>query len=177
MMKIEEQLRKAIREVPDFPKSGISFKDITPILEDPKLTQAVIDRFDELLSDKNIDAVIGVESRGFLFGMLLAQRLEVPFITVRKKGKLPYTTVSHKYELEYGVAEIEMHIDSLKKGWNVLIHDDLLATGGTAAATAKLVSDQECSIACFAFLIELSFLNGIDHLKKYSNNIISLVSY
>lgn len=176
-MNIETRLKETIREVPNFPKEGISFKDITPVLEDPQLSDDLVIEMIKRISTTKIDAVVGVESRGFLYGMLLANKLEVPFITVRKKGKLPYKTVSHKYNLEYGSAEIEMHVDSLQKGWNVLIHDDLLATGGTAAATAELVTTQACTVSGFAFIVELEFLDGAKTLSPYSNNIIKLATF
>ena len=174
---IQDKIKAAIRDVKDFPKEGILFKDITPILEDSRLCSEIVDEFVKQLLDTKINAIIGVESRGFLFGMLLANRLGVPFIPVRKKGKLPYKTISYKYDLEYGSAEVEMHIDTVKKNWNVLIHDDLLATGGTAMAAAELVKQEGANIAGFAFLIGLDFLNGKDVIKKYSSNIVSLVNY
>lgn len=174
---IQEKIKASIRDVKDFPKEGIVFKDITPILEDPKLTKEITLVFVEEARKLNIDAVIGIESRGFFWGMLIAQELNVPFIPVRKKGKLPYKTVSYKYDLEYGSAEIEVHEDAIKKGLNVLIHDDLLATGGTAAAAAEIVLSQEANVSGFSFLVNLEFLNGSEQLKKYSNNIIGLVNY
>lgn len=174
---LEQRLKAAVRDVPDFPKPGILFRDITPVLEDPVLCHAVLDGFMDALKGVPIDAVAGVESRGFLFGLPLAMRLGVPFITVRKKGKLPYRTVSYSYDLEYGSAAIEMHEDVLKPGMNVLVHDDLLATGGTAAATAELIHMQGARTAGFAFLIELSFLAGVDRLKPYGAGITRLVTY
>jgi len=174
---IKERIINTIRDVADFPKPGILFKDIMPILEDPILCRDIIDEFASSFSDTKIDAIVGVESRGFLFGMMLASKLNIPFITVRKKGKLPYKTISYKYDLEYGSAEIEMHLDSLKKGWNVMVHDDLLATGGTAAAAAELIKLQEANVIGFSFLVELSFLKGRQKLNKYSQKIVSLVTY
>jgi len=174
---LEARLKDTIRDVPDFPKAGILFRDITPVLEDPVLCHAVVDGFVEALAGRRIDAIAGIESRGFLFGMPLAMRLGVPFITVRKKGKLPYRTVSYKYDLEYGSAEIEMHQDVLHPGMHVLVHDDLLATGGTAAASAELILSQGASVAGFSFLIELSFLGGVHRLKPYNSDIIRLVTY
>lgn len=176
-MTLEHRIKKAIREVPDFPKKGVNFKDITPILENPSLCADIVDEFVISFTRKNIDAIVGVESRGFLFGMLIAQKLDIPFFTVRKKGKLPYKTISYKYDLEYGNAEVEMHVDTIKEGWNVLVHDDLLATGGTAAAAAELIKIQGGNVAGFAFLIELAFLEGEKKLFPYSENIIRLVSY
>jgi adenine phosphoribosyltransferase len=137
----------------------------------------VVDGFADALGAQRIDAIAGIESRGFLFGMPLALKLGVPFITVRKKGKLPYRTVSHKYELEYGSAEIEMHEGVVFPGMQVHVHDDLLATGGTAAASAELIRAQGASVAGFSFLIELSFLGGVDRLKHYNSDIIRLATY
>lgn len=173
---LTHRIHSAIRVIPDFPKQGINFKDITPILESPQLCADIVTAFTVFFLGKKIDAIVGVESRGFLFGMLIAQKLNIPFFVVRKKGKLPYKTISCKYDLEYGSAEVEMHIDTVKQGWNVLIHDDLLATGGTAAAAAELIKLQGGNVAGFAFLIELSFLNGSQKLLPYSENIVKLVS-
>lgn len=174
---MQDRLKAAIRDVADFPKPGILFRDITPVLEDPSLCQAVVDGFVVAIGDRKVDAIAGIESRGFLFGMPLAITLGVPFITVRKKGRLPFRTVSHKYDLEYGSAEIEVHADALRPGMRVLVHDDLLATGGTAAASAELVRMQGASLAGFSFLIELSFLGGVDRLEHYGTDIIRLVTY
>src|SRR3954469_4358630 len=132
-MSLVAEIKSAIREVPDFPKQGIMFKDITPILENQELCSRITEDFISKLPQRP-DAVVGIESRGFLFGFLMANKLNVPFILVRKAGKLPYTTISHEYALEYGTSKIEMHSDSLKKGMNIVVHDDLLATGGTAEA-------------------------------------------
>jgi len=176
-MEIEEKLKSVIRDVPDFPKAGIIFKDIMPILEDSvltnEITEAIIERFNQI----NIDAILGIESRGFFWGLLIAQKLNVPFIPVRKKGKLPYKTVSHAYALEYGEAEIEMHEDAINAGMNIMIHDDLLATGGTAEAAAHLVEKQGGKVAGFSFLVILDFLKGEEKLKNFSNKIVGLISY
>ncbi len=174
---IQEKIKAAIRDVKDFPKEGIVFKDITPILEDPQLTKEITLVFAEEAKKLEVDAVMGVESRGFFWGMLIAQELNVPFIPVRKKGKLPYKTVSYKYDLEYGSAEIEVHEDAIEKGANILVHDDLLATGGTAAAAAEIAYLQGAKVSGFSFLVNLEFLNGSERLKKYSNNIKALVNY
>lgn len=174
---LEQKIKATIRDVPDFPKAGILFKDITPILHDQQLCNEVLDVFVKSCAGKKIDAIVGIESRGFLFGFALANKLNIPFVLIRKAGKLPYKTISHQYDLEYGTAKVEMQEDEIKPGWNVLIHDDLLATGGTAEAAAKLVQMQKGSIAGFAFLVELNFLNGREKLKQYSNNTISLVNY
>ena len=172
-----ETIKKVIRDVPDFPKPGIIFKDITPILLDPELTRNVVDEMAKEVSSLNLDAIVGIESRGFWFGIMLANQLNIPFIPIRKKGKLPYKTVSYSYELEYGSAEIEMHEDALQKDWNVLIHDDLLATGGTAEAAAELIISQNAKVAGFSFMVELDFLKGSEILSKYSQNISSLVHF
>lgn len=176
-MMIEERLKATIRDVPDFPRKGILFRDITPVLEDPRLCRDVVEAFAERLQGRAIDAIAGVESRGFLFGLPLAMRLDVPFITVRKKGKLPFHTISHRYDLEYGNAEIEVHADVVKPGMRVLVHDDLLATGGTAAACAELVRSQQGVLAGFAFLIELGSLGGARHLSNHGAEIIRLATY
>ena len=144
---IREQIKATIRDVKDFPKEGIVFKDITPILENPELTAAITKEFVRQMSGMKIDAIMGVESRGFFWGPMVAQELGIPFIPVRKKGKLPYKTVSFQYDLEYGSAEIEVHADAIKEGANILIHDDLLATGGTAAAAAEIVLKQKAHVA------------------------------
>jgi adenine phosphoribosyltransferase len=176
-MSIIEKVRNAIRDVPDFPKPGILFKDITPILESPVLCREIVAELADPFHNQEIDAIVGVESRGFLFGMMLAQFLNVPFIPVRKAGKLPYRTVSWSYDLEYGSSVIEMHEDALKQGWNVLIHDDLLATGGTAAASAELIRMQHAKVAGFTFVVELGFLSGRIHLEKYGAAVKSIISY
>ncbi len=175
-MSLETNIKSAIRDVPDFPKPGIMFKDITPIFENQTLCNEIVNGFIDNLTIIP-DAIIGIESRGFLFGLMLANKLNIPFILVRKAGKLPYKTISYEYALEYGTAKIEMHIDSLKKGWKVLIHDDLLATGGTAEAAAHLVEQQGATVSGFSFVVGLDFLNGTQKLSKHSNNIICLVHY
>lgn len=174
---IEEKLKSIIRDVPDFPKPGIIFKDITPILLDSQLTREIVEELATLVSSYNLDAIVGIESRGFWFGIMLANKLNIPFIPIRKKGKLPYKTVSYSYDLEYGSAEIEMHQDEIKPNWNVLIHDDLLATGGTAVAAAELIKMQGGTVAGFNFVVELDFLDGQKNLSKFSQNISSLVHF
>lgn len=175
-MNLQEKIDKAIRNVPDFPKEGIMFKDITPVLEDATLSAEIIKEFAAKMEGK-VDAIAGIESRGFLFGFPVAVALGIPFILIRKKGKLPYKTISHKYDLEYGSAEIEMHVDTITPGMNVLVHDDLLATGGTAVAASELITKQGGNVAGYSFLVELEFLKGTEKLKKYSDKITSLVSY
>ncbi|MCE9625451.1 MAG: adenine phosphoribosyltransferase [Deltaproteobacteria bacterium] len=153
-------LKKIVRDIPDFPKPGILFKDITPLLQNPQAFKVVIDSFVARYKDKPIDVIVGIESRGFLFGSVLAYVLGKSFAIMRKKGKLPYTTVSYTYKLEYGEDTIELHEDAIPKGARVLIVDDLLATGGTAAAAAHLVKKMGGKVEEMAFVIELDFLQG-----------------
>jgi adenine phosphoribosyltransferase len=174
---IVKKLRLAVRDILDFPKPGIVFKDITPILQDPLLCREVVDSFIDRLKDIKIDVVVGVESRGFFFGMLLAERLSLPFIPIRKPGKLPYTTIQQSYDLEYGSSTIEIHEDAFPKGSKVLLHDDLLATGGTIIAASKLIEQMGGSVSAMAFVISLDFLGAKEILSIYSEKIISLVSY
>ncbi len=174
---LEEKIKAAIRDVPNFPKPGINFKDITPLFQSPGLCEEMLEAFASKVSELKIDAVVGIESRGFIMGFALAQKLKVPFVLIRKSGKLPYQTIVYEYELEYGNATIEMHINDIQPGWNVLIHDDLLATGGTAAAAAELVKMQRGKVAGFAFIIGLNFLKGKEKLKKHSSTIFTLASY
>ncbi len=174
---ISEKLDKAIRNVPNFPIKGINFKDITPLLMDDKLTNDIVDAFILGLENIQIDAIVGIESRGFLFGFLLANKMGVPFIPIRKVGKLPGETLKYKYDLEYGSAEVEIHKSDIQEGWNVLVHDDLLATGGTACAASELIQMLGAKVAGFAFVVSLDFLNGKEKLNKYSENIISLKDY
>ena len=162
--------------MPDFPKPGILFKDITPILLDPILLKDMITEMAYQFKDVKIDAVAGIESRGYLFGVLLAQKLQVPFIMIRKEGKLPSKTIKESYDLEYGSATIEVHEDAIVEGSHVLIHDDLLATGGTALAAASLIN-QKGHIAGFSFIIDLTFLEGSKKLQKINPNIKSLITY
>jgi adenine phosphoribosyltransferase len=176
-MTLEQKLRETIRDVKDFPKEGIVFKDISTIMLDPKLSNEILDHLAEKYKNHSIEAIAGVESRGFLFGYALAMRLSVPFILIRKQGKLPYDKISHAYDLEYGSAVIEMHTDAVSVGQRVLIHDDLLATGGSAAAAAELITKSGGEIAGFDFLVSLDFLNGEDKLKSYSDNIANLVRF
>jgi adenine phosphoribosyltransferase len=175
-MNLEGAIKNVIRDVPDFPKPGIMFKDVTPIFYDQQLSNLIVDVFVAALSEKP-DAVIGIESRGFLFGFMVANRLDVPFILVRKQGKLPYLKRSVNYELEYGTATIEIHEDAIRSGWNVLIHDDLLATGGTAEAAARLVKEAGAQVSGFNFVIGLDFLEGKNKLIKHTKNITCLAHY
>lgn len=174
---IEQQIKSAIRDVPDFPKPGIVFKDITPILKDPVLCDNVIDAFIEQLKGIRIDVVAGVESRGFLFGLTLACRLGVPFIPIRKAGKLPFTIKQKVYDLEYGTATIEIHTDAFEPGQHILIHDDLLATGGTVTAASELITEMGGIVAGFAFVVGLGFLNGKERIASLSDHIVVLADY
>lgn len=176
-MNLSGKIKQTVRNVPDFPKPGINFKDISPIVENPGLSKEIVKEFADQLRDKNIDAIVGVESRGFIYGMPLALELNVPFVLVRKVGKLPFDTIQYSYDLEYGSATVEMHVDSIKPSWNVFVHDDLLATGGTAIAAAELVKRQGGNVAGFGFIIELSFLKGKEKLTYFSENIINLATY
>jgi len=174
---IEEKLKSIIRDIPDFPKPGITFKDITPLFQNPALSKEIIHYLSEKYEGSGVSAVLGVESRGFFFGFALAQELGLPFIPVRKPGKLPYETISHDYELEYGTSSIEIHVDTIKPGDNVLIHDDLLATGGTALAAAELVKKLKGKVSAFSFLVELGFLNGRERINGHSGEVHSIAIY
>jgi len=174
---ITQKIHTAIREVSDFPKLGINFKDITTLLLDPILSNEIVDAFIERLKGKQIDAIVGVESRGFLFGFLLANKMGIPFVPIRKVGKLPGETLKFKYDLEYGSAEVEIHKSDIKKGWNVVVHDDLLATGGTACAASELIQKLGANVVAFAFVLSLDYLKGNERLEKYSKEIISLKKY
>lgn len=162
-----EELKKAIREIPDFPKEGILFYDITTLLQDRTIFKQAIDTMAERFVDNNVDMIVGIESRGFIFASALAYKLGAGLVLVRKPGKLPYKTYQATYELEYGTDSLEIHQDAVKPGQNVLIVDDLLATGGTVKATAELVKKFDANIIGIAFLIELAFLNGREKLKDY----------
>ena len=175
-MNLKQEIKSHIRDVKDFPKKGIVFKDITPILKNPLLCTNIVKQLSSYLSSE-ITHVIGVESRGFLFGFLLANKMGIPFIPIRKSGKLPGETLRCKYDLEYGSAEVEVHKSDIKKGWNVVVHDDLLATGGTACAASELMKELEVKVVAFAFIISFDFLNGNEKLEQYSKEIISLKRY
>jgi adenine phosphoribosyltransferase len=174
---IAQRIKAAIRDIPDFPKPGIIFKDITPILKDAALCQNVIDAFAEQLKGIEIDVVAGIESRGFLFGLMLAMRLGVPFVPVRKAGKLPHTVKQKVYELEYGTATIELHTDAFEPGSRVLIHDDLLATGGTVTAAAELIQELGGTVAGFCFVVSLGFLGGAEKIAGLSDRVVVLAEY
>ncbi|MGP1478405.1 MAG: adenine phosphoribosyltransferase [Capnocytophaga sp.] len=163
----KEYIKSKIRDIENFPKEGIIFKDITPLLMDPKGVEYVVDLLVNNLHGQQVDKVVGMESRGFFFGMLLAQRLGAGFVPVRKKGKLPYKTLSQTYDLEYGQDVLEIHEDAINPGEKILIHDDILATGGTAEAVVKLVEHLGGTIVQLDFLMELGFLKGREKLKGH----------
>lgn len=168
------RLEDYIRDIKDFPKPGIVYKDITPLLQNPGASRQAADVLMKAIGDRHIEKVVGIESRGFFFATLLAERLRAGFIPIRKPGKLPYETLRESYALEYGEDVLEIHSDAIKPGEKVLIHDDVLATGGTAAAACKLVEKMGGEIVQCNFLMELSFLNGREKLKPYE--VVSLLS-
>lgn len=168
-------IRTAIRDIPDFPKPGIVFKDITPLLGNGPLFARTIDLLADRYRNQRVDTVLGIESRGFIIGAALAYKLGAGFCIVRKPGKLPYETHSASYALEYGIDTLEIHIDAIPANARVIIADDLIATGGTAAATAELVSQLGGTVVECAFVIELSFLKGREKLKPYG--VFSLLQY
>ncbi|MSP64716.1 MAG: adenine phosphoribosyltransferase [Ignavibacteria bacterium] len=168
-------LEKIIRTVPDFPKKGIYFKDLTPIWEDNNAVKYIVKKFVEFSSTKNITHVVGIESRGFILGSLLANELGIGFVPIRKKGKLPGKTFSQEYKLEYGKDSMEIHIDALKKGDQVILHDDVLATGGTLEAALKLINQTGATVAGICLVVELAFLNGGKKVENYE--LLSLVKY
>jgi adenine phosphoribosyltransferase len=177
-MKLEDKIKSIIRDVQDFPKPGILFKDITPVLSKPELVKEITTEIASHFKGQKIDAIAAVEARGFIFGSILAQELQCAFVPMRKSGKLPYKTLTQEYALEYGSASVEVHVDAIQPGWNVLVHDDLLATGGTASAAANLVKKLGGELAGFSFLINLSFLPGEQSLiKQFGVKPQFLVSY
>lgn len=169
------KLENYIRDIQDFPKEGILFKDITPLLNDAQARKECLQTLAKSLNGQKIDKVVGAESRGFLFGMLLAQELNAGFVPVRKPNKLPYETISASYDLEYGTDTLEIHKDAIQKGDKVLIHDDVLATGGTAKAVCELVEKLGGEIVQLNFLMELTFLNGRERIKEY--DIFTAITY
>lgn len=171
MKKVEDY----IRTIPDFPEEGIMFRDITTVLGDADGFKLAIDEMTKLLDGVDFDVIAGTESRGFIFGTPLAYNLHKPFVLIRKKGKLPYKTISQEYDLEYGKAEIEMHVDSIKEGQKVVLVDDLIATGGTMEAAAQLVEKLGGEVVKMLFLLELEGLEGRKRLEKYS--VGSVVKY
>lgn len=174
LMDLASTMRDLIQEVPGFPKPGILFKDITPIFSEPEVCAAISQHIARRFPD--IDAIAGIESRGFFWGMLVAQELQIPFVPIRKAGKLPRATRRQSYNLEYGEAALEIHEDAILPNWQVLIHDDLLATGGTARAAAHLVNQLGQCVG-FSFLVELSFLQGREQLSHLGLEIDTLLEY
>jgi adenine phosphoribosyltransferase len=170
-----EQLKAKIRDVPDFPEPGIVFKDIMPLLADPATLQETVDLLAEWIEPRKPDVIVGAEARGFMLGAALAHKLGCGFVAARRPGKLPWKTVSATYALEYGENSLELHADAITAGQRVLVHDDLLATGGTAAAICDLVEQLGGEIVGLAFVIELTFLEGRKHLEKY--DVHSLIQY
>ena len=170
-----EQIKNAVRDVKDFPKEGIIFKDISPVLQDPELLKKSIDLLTATVDGQKVDKVVGIDARGFLFATPVALALKAGFVPVRKKGKLPWQTISTSYDLEYGSNTVEMHKDAIQPGERVMLVDDLLATGGTAAAAVKLLKELGADIVCVSFLIELEFLNGREKID--CANIQSILTY
>ena len=170
-----KQVKDYVRTIPDFPEKGIMFRDITTVVADAEGLKLAVDEMTDLLDGVEFDAIVGLESRGFIFGMPMAYNLHKPFVLVRKKGKLPRETVSVKYDLEYGTAEIEVHKEDIKPGERVVLVDDLLATGGTMKAAAELVEKLGANVVKMVFLLELNGLNGRKKLKGY--DVSAVVSY
>ena len=169
-------LRNAIRDVPDFPQPGIIFKDITPVLADPKLMKMAIEGMAEVVEDKRVDKIVGIDARGFIFGSMLAHQLGTGFVPARKKGKLPWKTRGLDYALEYGTASLEIHEDAISPGEHILLADDLLATGGTAGAALELIKQSGANIVASVFFIELDFLKGRERVTSYAP-VHSLLKY
>jgi adenine phosphoribosyltransferase len=174
---IENKIKSVIQSIPDFPKAGIDYKDIMPIFEDANLCTEITTAFCDQLKKLNPEVIVGIESRGFLFGMLIANKLGIPFVPIRKKGKLPGKTLTLSYDLEYGSAAIEVQASASLANKRVVIHDDLLATGGTVDAVGKLMHQMNAEVIAFAFLINLNLIDYQEKLKPYSNNFITLVNY
>jgi adenine phosphoribosyltransferase len=168
-------LRSYIRDIPDFPKQGILFRDIMPLLQDPVALRQAVDRIAEYAIGKHVDVVLGAEARGFILGAAVAYAIGAGFVCARKPGKLPYRTVAEEYALEYGTDQLAVHADAIKPGQHVLVHDDLLATGGTAAAKCRLVEKLGGTVVGVAFLVELSDLGGREKLAGY--DVMSLIRY
>jgi len=172
---VAEDLKKYIRSVKDFPKPGIVFRDITTLLKDPEALKSTLKQLYECSKDLKITKVCGIEARGFMLGAMLAERLNVGFVPIRKPGKLPSKTAKEVYELEYGTDAVEIHLDAISKGDRVLLHDDLLATGGTARAAANLIEKLGGNVVQISFIIELGFLKGREKLKNY--DVKALITY
>jgi adenine phosphoribosyltransferase len=172
-----DDLKQFIREVPDDPKPGILFYDITTLLKNPLALRMTVDRFVWLFNQQRVDKVVGMESRGFMFGPIVAYNLNAGFVPVRKPGKLPYQKIRETYDLEYGSDSLEMHNDAVKPGEHVLIVDDLVATGGTALAVARMVESLGGQVSGFGFIIELTFLDGRKKMEAAGHNVVSLIQY
>ncbi len=171
----EIDIRSKIRNIPDFPKKGVLYRDITTLLQDPKAFRHVIKKMLDHYRGRKIDKIVAAESRGFIIGSVIAHEMRKPFVLLRKPGKLPWKKVSHKYETEYSRDSLEMHEDAIEEGDNVLLLDDLLATGGTMEASARMIENQGGKVAGIGFIIELSFLKGREKLREY--DVFSLVDY
>jgi len=176
MLTLQQKIDQAIVNVPNFPTIGIQYKDITPLFLNPTLSQEIIDAFVQQAQGK-VDVVCGIESRGFLYGVQIAHQLNVPFVLIRKVGKLPPPTITVSYELEYGSATIELNKNYIPKGSRVMIHDDILATGGTAIAAAALIEKCEAQVVQFSFIAKLDFLKAEDKLKAITSNIVCLTEF
>jgi len=170
-------LKTVIRTIPDYPKAGIMFRDVTTLLSDARGFRRAIDELVQPLAGAKIDKVAGIEARGFILGGAIAHQLSVGFVPIRKKGKLPYKTLSETYELEYGVDEVEMHVDAVKKGEKVLLVDDLIATGGTASAAIKLLERAGGEVILCSFVVDLPDLGGADRLRKMGKDVVALVAF
>jgi adenine phosphoribosyltransferase len=168
------RIQAVIRDVPDFPKPGILFKDITPVFQHPDILRLTLDAMTDMLTGVTVDVIAGIESRGFLFGVPIAERLKVPFVPIRKRGKLPAKVLQQQYDLEYGTDCIELHADALTPGQSVVIVDDLLATGGTAAAAAMLVQQTQAIVTANLFMVELNSLQGRNRLTAHSLSLIQI---
>lgn len=177
MEELEDKVKSVIRDIPDFPKEGIVFKDITTLLAEPVVSSEVLEALKVHAVEIGAEIIIGIDSRGFLYGNSIAVELGLPFVPIRKKGKLPGDTIEAAYELEYGEAILEIHKDAIKAGQKVLIHDDLLATGGTALAAAKLVEELGGEVAGVSFVINLSFLPGASKIEEITDNLFSIATY
>lgn len=171
-----KKLHKKIRTIPDFPKAGIQFKDFTPLLADPETLSLTARLLSEPYDNQNVDIVVGLESRGFIFGPGIARDLNAGFVPVRKPGKLPADTLTEEYQLEYGTDSLEIHSDAISQGANVIIHDDLIATGGTALASARLIEKLGGNIIAFSFIMEISSLKGLELLENESYKCSTLLS-
>lgn len=176
-MSLESKIKAVVRDIPDFPKPGIIFKDLTPLLKMPALSKEIIEKAAADLAPFKPEALVCLESRGFWYGLSVAIELGIPMIPIRKQGKLPYKVIAQEYDLEYGSAKVEIHIDALKPGMRVAIHDDLLATGGTAEAATKLIAKQGASVCAYSFLVELTFLEGKQRLNPYCDTVLPIVKY